>query len=233
MVGMGNLASNTLGIKDPSQAFDALMMMEQVEKKQMTQKSFNEKLKKMQEGNDPVVGRLDVINKTLSGQTEILRSINTNRMETLGKEAVVASNAITKADNEGIVGIKNVSGAINSTGAVEGAGNAAKNFGQKVNSGKFGGDLYNSLFPKRNKRRQDEATSDEAVINIAKKGRDENTSKGVSDDQIEKKVKESMAKQAKDIGKAIGENIKIPPSSVKTNVKVQSIDGKINDRTNR
>lgn len=234
MVGMGNLASNTLGIKDPSQAFDALMMMEQVEKKQMTQKSFNEKLKKMQEGNDPVVGRLDEINKTLSGQTEILRAINTNRMETLGKEAVVASNAMTKADNEGIVGIKNVAGAINSTGAVEGAGNAAQSFGQKVNSGKWGGDLYDSMFSKRDRRKQEEATSDEAVIAFAKKRRDEGTGfKGMSDDQIEKKVRESMAKQAKDIGKAIGENVKLTPPSVHTNVKVQSIDGKVNDKTNR
>ena len=93
----------------------------------MTQKQFDEKLKEMQEGKDPTVSRLDKINGTLAGQTEVLNKINTNLMETLGKEAVQMGNQATRVDNEGIVGIKNVAGAVNDSGATKAAGDAGWN----------------------------------------------------------------------------------------------------------
>lgn len=239
MVGMGNLASSALGIKDPSQAFDALMMMEKVQNKQMTQKQFDQKMKEMQEGGDPSLKRLDAINNTLSGQTELLRNINANLMEGLGKEAVVAGNAITKVDNEGVTGIKNVGGAINSTGAVEGTGNALQRGSRWLGSA-AGEAAYNKMdkvkgwFGKSDSDKMNDATSDDAVVALAKKKRDQGTGfVGMSDDQIETKVRQSLANQAKDIGKAIGENVKLGPNVINNSVRVQNVDGKVTDRTQK
>lgn len=230
MIGMGNLASKTLGIKDPSQAFDALMMMEQVEKKQMSQKQFDEKIKQMQEGNDPSVSRLDKINNTLSGQTEYLRNINTNLMEALGKEAVQAGNEIVRADNEGIVGVNNVAGAINDSGATKKAGNAATGLGKILNGTGF--DASFGYHERRDKKKFDEMTSDDAVIEAAQKKRREGTGfKGMTEEQVEAKVRASLAKQvsAKEIGKEVAsalkanpitniiENKVVPPMSTPTN----------------
>lgn len=234
MVGMGNLANSIFGTKG-DQGFDALMMLEKVQNKQMSQKEFDAKLKEMQEGKDPSVERLDKINSTLSGQTEVLEKINTNLMETLGKEAVVAGNALKKVDNEGIVGIKNVAGAVNSTGVVEGAGNKTSGFMKKINSGAGGDWMYDKLFGGRDKRRFEEGTSDEAVIALAKKKRDQGTGfVGMSDEQIEKKVKESMAKQltAKEIGKEVANAIKQTPIINNNKTSITLPDGKVTERTN-
>lgn len=236
MVGMGNLASKTLGIKDPAQAFDALMMMEKVQKKQMTQKTFDEKLKKMQEGSDPSVERLDKINNTLSGQTEILRLINTNLTETLGKEAVQAGNQIVRTDNEGIIGVKNVAGAINDSGATQAAGDASAGLMGKINQGKLGEGLYDKMFAKSDAAKQQRETSPEAVIEMSKKRRDKGEAfKGWSDAEIEDKVRASMAKQltAKDIGQEVANAIKGAPIVNKTTNKIQLPDGKVVDRTTK
>lgn len=85
MIPMNNLANSVFGTQG-EQGFDVLQMLEKVQNKQMTQKQFDKKLKDMQSSNDPVASRLDDINKTLSGQTQILSDINTNLMETLGKK---------------------------------------------------------------------------------------------------------------------------------------------------
>jgi hypothetical protein len=237
MVGMGNLANNVLGTKG-DQGFDALMLMEKVQNKEMTKKQFDEKMKKMQDSNDPAAVRLDKINNTLSGQTEILRTINTNLMESLGKEAVVAGNAITKTDNEGIQGVTNVAGAVNSTGVVEGAGNKAQGMGKWVNGGAMGNGAYNAMdkvkgwFGNSDQDKMNAATSDDAVVALAKKKRDNGTGfKGMSDEDIENKVRASLASQAKDIGKAIGENVRIDGPTV--NTRVQLPDGKVTERTSK
>ncbi len=232
MVGMGNLASSTLGIKDPSKAFDALMMMEKVQNKQMSKKTFDEKLKQMQEGDDPSLSRLDKINESLSGQTELLDKINTNLMETLGKEAVQGGNQLIRMDNEGIVGVKNVAGAINDSGATQAAGDAGTGMGKAMNSGGFGGKLYDAF--NRDDIRFRKATSDDAIVEAAKAKRDKGTGfVGMSDDQIETKVRKSLADSAAAIGKSIGENVKIgtPVINNSSNVKVQMPDGKVSERT--
>ena len=236
MVGMGNLASNTLGIKDPSQAFDALMMMEKVQNKEMTKKQFDEKMKKMQEGNDPAVSRLDKINLTLSGQTEVLQQIRDNRMETLGKSAVHYGNAAVKADAEGIDAVKDVSGL--GEAYADKAGNAANAAGRSRASGGMGESLYNGVdkvkgwFGHSQQQQNDAATSDDAIVALAKKKRDNGTGfNGMSDEDIENKVRTSLAKQAKDIGKAIGENVKLDGPTI--NTKFVAPDGKVTDRTTK
>jgi hypothetical protein len=97
MVGMGNLANSVFGTKG-GQGFDALMMLEKVQKKQMSEKEFGEKVKKMQEST-PETDRLDKINTSLAGQTDLLTNIDTNLAESLGKEGVGVRNAAKKVEN--------------------------------------------------------------------------------------------------------------------------------------
>lgn len=230
MAGLGNLASSTLGIKDPSQAFDALMMMEKVQNKQMTQKQFESKMKEMQEGKDPSLQRLDKINSSLSGQTELLQNINDNLMTALGKEAVQAGNQMTRTDNEGIVGVKNVGNAINSTGVTQKAGDISAGIGESMNSGGVGGRLYDRMFGMYDKGKFAQTTSDDSVVALAKKKRDQGTGfVGQTDAQIEEKVRKSLADSAKEIGKAIGAEIKQSPIVNKTTIQLP--DGKVTEKT--
>lgn len=158
MVGMGNLANSVFGTKG-SQGFDALMMLEKVQNKQMTSKDFEEKVKKMGETKDPQVDRLEKINESLSGQTEILTNIDNNLSEALGKQGVSVRNAAKKLENAGTTGATNDMAAINSTGAVEGVGNAIESTGHylfgggKPGSKSLGGDVYDFLNPDQSKGR--------------------------------------------------------------------------------
>lgn len=239
-IGLSNVANSIFGTKG-NQGFDALMMLEDVKNKKMTQQQFESKLKDLKEGKDPSVERLDKINDTLSGQTVYLRNISDYASEQLGKEAVVASNALVKADIEGIKGIKNVGQAINSTGVVEGAGNAAQKTGEAINSGSMGSWLYDKTT--RAGRNADkkfmESTSDQAIIDKAKQRRDEGTGfKGWTDSQIEARVKEVSAQQMKDAAKAIGAETAnamkplVKEPIIKNNIKVQSPGTKTTERTN-
>lgn len=236
MVGMNNLSNNVLGTKG-DQGFDALMMLEKVQNKQMSQKQFDAKMKEMQEGNDPSVARLDKINNTLSGQTEYLRNINNNLMEALGKEAVVGGNAITKADNEGTTGVKNVAGAINSTGAVEGTGNAVAGSGKWINSGAIGEAMY-SQREKVDNNLAMQAMSDDAIVKKSKERFNSGEAfKGYSSEQeVETKVRKALADQkltAKDIGKEVANALQKAPINNSTTNQITMPDGKVVERTSK
>jgi len=235
MVGMNNLANNVFGTKG-DQGFDALMMLEKVQNKQMTQKQFDEKLKEMQEGKDPSVSRLDKINSTLAGQTEVLNKINTNLMETLGKEAIQMGNQVTRTDNEGIIGIKNVAGAVNASGATKAAGDASANSGKFINSGKMGEWLYDATAGKTDDHKMRMATSDQAIIEKSKeRWRKGEAFKGMgSEEEVEAKVRKSLADQkltAKEIGKEVANALKQSPIINNNNTRIQMPDGKIIDKT--
>lgn len=239
MVGMGNLANSVFGTKG-DQGFDALMMLEKVQNKQMSQKDFDAKLKEMKEGKDPSTERLDKINNTLAGQTEVLNKINTNLMENLGKEAIQAGNQITRVDNEGIVGVKNVGEAINQSGATKAAGDKATGVGKWMNSGEGGAKLYDKMFGASDKRKFEEATSDDAIVDVAKKRF--RSGQGYQDmeneDAVEQKVRKALSKDrekltAKDIGKEVANALKNAPIINNNNTKVQLPDGKVTERTTK
>lgn len=149
MVGMGNMANSVFGTKG-NQGFDALMMLEKVQNKQMSSKDFDEQIKKMTESKDPQVERLDKINASLSGQTELLTNIDTNLSEALGKQGVTARNALKKLENQGTQGAISDMTAINGTGVVQGAGNAMQSaggymFGGQPGKRMLGDDLYDIM----------------------------------------------------------------------------------------
>jgi len=236
MVGMNNLANNVFGTKG-DQGFDALMMLEKVQNKQMSQKQFDEKLKKMKEGEDPSLSRLDTINKSLSGQTELLSNINTNLMEALGKQTAQGRNALVRSDNQGIIGVDSVAGAVNESGLTKGAGDLAEGSGRAMNSGILGEKMADWSGKGRAARAKvAHMTSESGVVEFAKKRRDEGKGFiGMSDEEIEKKVHATMSKSglAKDIGKEVGKAMKEAPIT-NTNInKIQMPDGSVTNRINK
>lgn len=235
MYSMNNLANSVFGTKG-SQGFDALMMLEKVQNKQMTQKQFDEKLKEMKEGKDPSVERLDKINNTLSGQTEVLRTINTNLMENLGKQAVQVGNVAVTADNQGIQGLTNVAGAVNDTGATAAAQRGVEGTGKFINGGAVGGWMYDKYdkWIGKSDQKLEEATSTKALIENAKKRRDAGQGfKGWSDERIEARFKEMESQKltAKEIGKEVAKAMKEAPISNNINNRIQLPDGKVVDKT--
>jgi hypothetical protein len=238
MVGMGNLANNVFGTKG-DQGFDVLMMLEKVQNKQMSRKQFDDKLKELQEGKDPSLSRLDKINNTLSGNTEQLSNINNNLMEMLGKEAVQPFNEMKRIDNEGIIGVKNVAGAINDSGVTRAVGDAGAGAGRAVNSGKMGSWMYDKFGGgDMDKIQNDYWTSEAGIIRTAKDRRDKGTGfVGKSDEEIEQMVKKSLNKDkaptAKEIGKEVANALIESPIVNKNSMTLQMPDGTLTDRTGK
>jgi hypothetical protein len=141
MQGLASMSNGVFGTKG-MQGFDALQMMEKVQNKQMTQKQFDDKLSEMKAGNDPSVQRLDKINGSLEGQTGVLRDINTNLMENLGKKTVKVANTVTEADNALIQGTDNVAGTIDSSGVLDGATSMVKSLRSNLTGGGLGEKAY-------------------------------------------------------------------------------------------
>jgi hypothetical protein len=242
MVGLGNLANSVFGTKG-NEGFDTLLMLEKVQNKQMSQKQFDQRMKQMQESKDPSLSRLDKINSTLSGQTEILNNINTNLMEQLGKQGVVASNALTKGENQMIEGTTNLATAVNDTGVVEGSGNLMEKAGKFINKGGLGDMVYDAFEGGDDKRMVDRMTSDSAITKqrkkLIKRDHPEYTDEQI-DQHIKDKDAETLKRQqsqsfptAKDIGKEVANALRQTPISNTVNNKIQMPDGKITERTNR
>ncbi len=217
MVGMTNMANSVFGTKG-EQGFQALQMLEKVKNGKMSETEFNKNLKQLQEGNDPSLKRLDDINKTLSGQTDVLNSINTNLMETLGKKGAVIKNEATRMDNEVTRGTTNVAGAITDTGLVTEAGQAAASGVNYLTSGEAGGDLYDKMFPTKDTFDY----SGEINKSLGKP-------KPTEEERFGKNVRNFPT--AKDIGKEVANALKASPMKPKVNVKTIMQDGKMSDKT--
>lgn len=149
MVGLSQMANSVLGTQGIG-GFDALKMMEQVQTKQMTQKQFEDKLQEMRDKKDPSLDRLNKINDSLAGQTTILRDINNNLLEALGKSAVKAANVAVEGENITAQGAGNVAGAIDRTGIVDQAMAGMKSARQNLVGGGLGEKLYDLLHPSNN-----------------------------------------------------------------------------------
>lgn len=141
--GMNNLANSVFGTKG-NQGYEAALLLEKVQNKQMTSKEFDEQVKKMQESKDPQNERLDKINTSLAGQTDLLTNIDTNIAESLGKEGVIARNALKASENEFSKGVGGVMQGINSTGVVQGAGAKAQGITHDLFGGGYGEKAYDA-----------------------------------------------------------------------------------------
>lgn len=232
MVGMSNLSNNVFGTKG-NQGFDALMMLEKVQNKQMTAKDFEEQVKKMQESKDPQVERLDKINSSLAGHTEILTHINENLMENLGKNTVGMRNELKDMENTGIQGTNNVAGAVNNSGVVQKVGGAVNKAGKYMMGGGLGESVYNGVDWLTKKMYGDEdGGSDEQIEEYRKKIRAQRDAySGAGGDGG------SSFPTAKDIGTEVAAALKNAPLNASVNnklsIKSQGMTSKPTERTRK
>lgn len=221
MVGLSQMANSTLGTEGMG-GFDALKMMEQVKNKQMSQKQFETKLQEMKDKKDPTVDRLNKINESLAGQTTILRDINSNLMESLGKKAVKVANIGVEGENALVQGTGNVAGAVDDTGILDRGMSAAKSFRSNMVGGGLGEKLYDAIHgnaedlgAKMVQDSKSRAASNEGV-----------QAKGAADvmaEAVERGMTKAMSAQKRQ--ETINKN--------NVNVKVQTGDGRIVNKTHR
>jgi hypothetical protein len=219
MVGMGNLANNVFGTKG-NQGFDALMMLEKVQNKQMSSKDFDEQIKKMQESKDPQVERLDKVNSSLAGQTDILTNIDNNLAEALGKEGVVVRNAAKGVENTMTAGEVSAANALNQSGVVQNVGKKANSLADMTFGGGLGGMAYDAY----------DATKSKIKKWIGMGGDEERP------DNTDKSKAEQNASYptAKDIGQEVANALKKSPiqTDVNSSVTVKSgLGNKASERT--
>lgn len=234
MVGMGNMANSVFGTKG-NQGFDALMLLEKVQNKQMSSKEFDEQVKKMTEGKDPQVERLDKINASLSGQTEVLTNIDNNLSEALGKQGVTVRNAAKQLENSGTQAATNVMGGLNQSGAVEATGNAIENTGHYLFGGgkpggrSLGGDVYDWLNPDQSKGRGGVSEGDMSAVQKQQMEMQQKFNPGDP-------TAGGFYPTAKDIGTEVANALRNAPISpnvnVRTNVSVP-MGGRVSDRTQK
>lgn len=228
MTGMGNMANSVFGTKG-NQGFDALMLLEKVQNKQMSGKDFDKKVKEMQETKDPQAERLDKINSSLAGQTEILSNIDANLSEALGKQAVSVRNAAKQMENEGTIGATNVAGALNQSGVVQAGGNAAAKAAHYMVGGGLGDTLYNGLSKASNTMFGDDDDQDQmdAAQARVKALRQQYSNVNSGND----------TPTAKDIGKEVANALKNAPLSANVNadvsIKNSSFGSSTNERTHK
>lgn len=222
MTGLSTMANGVLGTQG-LEGFDALQMMEKVQSKQMSQKQFDEKLKEMKENRDPSVERLTKINSSLEGQTEILRTINTNLMESLGKSAVKAGNVAVEADNMLVQGTGNVAKAIDDTGVGDAALTGMKATRQGLTGGKLGESIYDMTHSSTPK-----ATPLRKRGNIPQPNVDLNAnSSQMPDASLADAVEKGMTRAMQ------GQKASTIQNTNKVNVRIQNSDGSVTNKTHR
>lgn len=158
-----SMANSVFGTKGES-GFQTLQLLEKAKNAQVDEGAFKQQMEAIQAGKDPQVQRLDKINETLAGQTNILTNINSNLMETLGKSGgAQIKNAITEADNQGVKATTNTVGAINDTGAIDAGRKAVKSTGDYLLEGHIAdaigslGDSISNMVEKNGQRALDES----------------------------------------------------------------------------
>lgn len=232
MTGLSMMANSVLGTQG-EQGFDALLMLEKVQNKQMSQKQFEAKVQEMRDKKDPQVDRLNKINASLEGQTEILRNINTNLMESLGKTAVKAGNIAVEADNMLVEGTKTGAEAINSTGALDAGMKGMQSTRKGLTGGGIGSWLYEKIYgtPEEENARILKDTE----TKFGKKGNmpsdqtasEQAASQDQGTDSMAKAVETGMTRAMQAQQKQVIQN------NNKVNIRIQNSDGQIKDKTHK
>lgn len=225
MAGLSQMSNSVFGTQG-TDGFDTLRMLEQVQNKQMTQKQFDAKVKDMREGKDPQIERLNKINASLEGQTEILRNINTNLMENLGKNAVKVGNMAVTADNALTSGMNDTGNAIADGSAATGAAKAMKQMNRSYLSTRIGDDIGGDF---------DAYMEDHPEQKVDKKNNLPTPATDQSAATPGIKTQEDMAKAVETgMTKAmLAAKSPVVQNNNKINVRVQSSDGRVSDKTHK
>ena len=225
MTSLSHLSNSVFGTQGV-EGFEAAKMLEQVQNKQMSQKQFDAKLKDLQEGKDPQVSRLNKINQSLEGQTEILRNINTNLMEALGKSAVKLGNVAVQADNVLTSGMAGAGSAISDGSAATKASKVSKALTKSYVASRIGEGIGMDL---------DDYPETIPDPKVDKKGNvptpvpeDTNKVPGIQTQEDMAKAVETGMTKAMQAQKA-----PVIQNNNKINIRQQSSDGRITDKTHK
>lgn len=232
MTGLSQMSNSVFGTQG-MEGFDTLQMLEKVQNKQMTQKDFEAKVKEMREGKDPQVERLNKINASLEGQTDILTNIDTNLSEALGKTAVKARNAVKIGENTLTEGAGKTAADIDqSTGIGDSAMRGMKTVRDYTVGGKWGSDLYDWLHPTQTGKGEDYMKQySQGIPDFSKKGNMPSTGGAPADSNSH----EALAK-AVETGVAKGMQASKAPvvqTNNSVNVRVQQPDGRVSNKTHK
>jgi hypothetical protein len=229
LYGINNLANNTLGTKGMN-GIDSLKMLEDARNGKISDKEADQKMKALLENSDPNLKRLDMINTSLSGQTEILTKINTNLMESLGKEGVVTRNQLVGVENQGIMGADNVATAANSTGVIQDAGNALQTGMQRINNGDIGEQIFDMINGPAKKKWEPHSFKD-LWMGDPSRGLPPDQQNDSNGEQLRRAQSQIVTIDHDALGKTIAKSTNQAPIVV--NVKTQLPDGKVTERTTK
>lgn len=225
MTGLSQMSNSVFGTQG-MEGFDTLRMLEQVQNKQMSQKQFDQKVKDMREGKDPQIERLNKINASLEGQTEILRNINTNLMENLGKNAVKVGNIAVKADNALTSGMNDAGNSIADGSAAAGASKAAKKLTRSYVATKIGDEIGGDIDDYMEEQRAQKIDKKDNLPSVP--ADQSGASNGIkTQDDMAKAVETGMTKAMQAAKSPVVQN------NNKINVRVQNSDGRVSDKTHK
>lgn len=98
MIGLTDMANQLFGTQG-IEGFDQLKLMEKLQNKEISKEEFEKQSKEIKEKKNPQVERLEKINSTLAGQSQIIELTNTNLMEQLGKQTNKMIDKLTDIEN--------------------------------------------------------------------------------------------------------------------------------------
>lgn len=221
MIKLSNLANNILGTKGIG-GFDSLKIFEDMKNNPNSKRDFDQELKDIKSKNEPQLTRLDKINTTLAGQTELLLAIKTNTRENIGRESSAVGNALIRLQNVGEkaqgeqvkMGSKGLASGVNATASV--ADYMTGGLGEDVYDGYSSAkDWVSDLFGMDDKMKY--------RTDISKNPSKTSSNTESDAQQILQSIDKTLKTKLKDQKTQFNN---------KTNIKIQLGNGKVIDRTN-
>ena len=141
--GLSNLANKVFGTKGLG-GLEAVSALKGVQDSGGSQEDFKKKLEEIKEGANPQIERLDMVNKTLSGQTDVLLKINENIRAALGRTLTgEVGNKLLDAKNQ----VDGARGAVQqeAAGGVGGVVGGIQSATKYLFGGGLGEDIYDMI----------------------------------------------------------------------------------------
>ena len=211
-----NMSNKIFGTRGTG-GLEAISALSQVETGEMSKEDFNKKLQQIQEGKNPQAERLEKINSSVAGQSEVLRNIEFNLKEVIGRDTTAIANSVQEIKNAMIRAQGEV---------VQGGAGGISGFMDKVaggfsylSKGGLGGDIYDKFFDR-------DVTADRSTMAPA-------ASRGanfVPDDHLRKMTDAVSQGVQTGMSKKAAQNITTKNS---VNVKVNMPNGKVLNRTHK
>jgi len=213
---MANFSNNMFGTQG-AQGLDTAMILEKVESGQMTREAGTQAIKDIKQGKTPDSGRLDIINDSLAGVTQILRKTHESNLDILGRQLVHLSNIAVGVENLAIMAGVETIDSMTSGGGGDGGGRNQNTGGVAI--GDVGESFYSSIV-------DPEASFDPTALRSGKRNRNNQTSQ--TDD-----LAASVEKGTYRAGERLARRKRSDTQKNSVNVNIQNVtsDGNVQNST--